>query len=126
MQYTVSKSEDESYIILKYHGDITREIAFKAAEDSHALGRVHGINRFLVDGTEAKNIESILNNYKFAYDDVQQADIDSSACVALLVRPDDKSHDFVETSLRNAGFDVTLFRDRDEAINHLLSSFQTK
>ena len=42
------------------------------------------------------------------------------ARVALLVSPGDHSHDFVETAARNAYLDVTLFRDKDAAVRHLL------
>jgi hypothetical protein len=40
--------------------------------------------------------------------------------VAVLVRPEDHSHDFAETVTKNAGQDITIFRDREAAINHLL------
>jgi hypothetical protein len=42
--------------------------------------------------------------------------------VALLVDPEDHSHDFVETVGRNAGLNVTLFRDRDAAKQYLSES----
>lgn len=40
--------------------------------------------------------------------------------VALLVDPDDHSHDFIEIVARNSGHDFTLFRDHEQVINHLL------
>jgi hypothetical protein len=43
-------------------------------------------------------------------------------CVAILVRPDDRSHDFAETAMKNAGLSVALFRDRERAIAYLRSS----
>lgn len=120
MQYTIDLSEDETYIILKYVGSITRQTAIKASEESHALGRKMAIRRYLVDALEARNTENLLDNYAFAYEDLKQAEIDRGACIALLVNPQDDSHDFIETLLRNAGHDVTLFKNRDQAIHHLL------
>ncbi len=46
--------------------------------------------------------------------------IDKYAHVAVLVSPDDHSHDFVEVVARNSGLNVTLFRDLAAAIKHLL------
>ena len=42
-----------------------------------------------------------------------------SAHVAILVSPDDRSHDFIETVNRNAGYNVRVFRDADAAISWL-------
>ena len=122
MRYTITPSEEGPYIEVKYFGGITREEAIKATVESHAVGKKHGINRYLVDATEATNVESVFSNYSFAYEDLVKADIDRFARVALLVRPDDTSHDFVETSSINAGYNVTLFRSRDRAVKHLMDS----
>lgn len=119
MKYLISLAEDKTYIILKYLGEISREIALKATEEAHSMGRRYGIHHYLVDVTEAVNIENLLGNYGFAYDDLDKANIDRSACVATLVDSEDQSHDFLETLLINAGHDVTLYRDRDTAIKYL-------
>jgi hypothetical protein len=37
----------------------------------------------------------------------------------MLTSPNDKSHDFIETVLRNAGYDVKLFVNESEAITWL-------
>jgi hypothetical protein len=88
--------------------------------ESHALGRKLGIRRYLVDLRKSRNVESLLDGYQFAYQDMpQQPEIDRSARVAILVSPGDHSHDFIETVSRNSGLDVTLFRDYEQAIAHL-------
>lgn len=121
MSYSIRPSDDGKYIVLEIRGDITGELALKQDVEAHSLGRKRGINRYLVDATNARNVESVENNYKFAYDDVKTSgDIDKNARVALLVSPEDHSHDFVETVSKNAGLNVTLFRDREAAIRHLL------
>lgn len=82
------------------------------------------MNRYLVDVTESRNVDSDSNNYKFAYEDILiNPGIDRNAHVALLVDPRDHSHDFFETVARNAGLDVTLFRDRELARRHLLNGY---
>ena len=47
------------------------------------------------------------------------ATIDRFACFAALVDPYEHTHDFFEAVARGAGFDFTLFRDRDLAVEHL-------
>ena len=122
MSYTISPSEDGKYIVLKYWGDISRKLSIERVIETHALGAKLGITRYLVDLTEARNIDSIPELYEYAYKDTKSAPgLNLNARVALLVDPGDHSHDFVETVLRNAGHNVTLFRDRDSAISHLLA-----
>ena len=121
MSYTISVSEDRKYIILKIRGSVTGELAMKQNIEAHTLGNKLGISRYLVDVTEAKNIDSIANVYSFAYEEMQDTpEINKWARVALLVSPKDHSHDFVETVSKNAGLFVTLFRDRELAIQYLL------
>ena len=122
MSYTIRPSEDGKYIILKHLGEINRKLGVERVIEAHALGAKLGINRYLVDLTEVKNADSIHESYRYAYEDAKNANgIDMSARAAMLVDPEDHSHDFVETVLRNAGHDVKLFRDRESAVRYLLS-----
>jgi len=120
MKYTIKPSADGLYIVLKVKGEITREQAMKQNVEAHALGRKLGINRYLVDATQCRNVETVSNNYGFAYQDMAEADdIDRTARVATLVSPDDHSHDFIETVAKNSGLNMTLFRNRKQAVEHL-------
>lgn len=121
MAYTITPSADGKYILIKVTGEVTRKVALEYILKSHALGRELGINCYLVDGTEARNVESNFGNYNFAYYDAPNTpNIDKSARVALLVSPDDRSHDFVEIVSQNANFYVKLFTDREKAVAYLL------
>lgn len=117
--YQIKPSEDGKYIILTVVGEITGQSAMEHNIAAHALGRELGINRYLTDLRQARNIDSVIHNYEFAYEDMDSPDVDRTAVVAILAAPDDHSHDFVETVARNAGLNVTLFRDWDEAENYL-------
>ena len=99
---------------------INRETAMRNNREAHALGQKLGITSYLVDVTEARNTDSVMDSYNFAYSDMPNAeDIDKTARVALLVNPDDTSHDFIETVARNAGLSVTKFTDRELAISFI-------
>jgi len=123
MTYTITPSRDGRYIVLKVFGEINRRIAMKQNVEAHALGRKLGINRYLVDVTEACNTDTVQDSYEFAYKDMNGTEgIDRSARVATLVSPGDHSHDFIETVCRNAGLNVKLFTDPEMARSHLVSS----
>ena len=116
MDYTIASSDDGTYIVITVKGTVTREIGMRLYLEANALGKQLHIRRYLTDVTDAKNTDSAINNYEFAYSDVQNTEgIDRYARHAILVSPDDHSHDFVETVSRNAGLDVRMFTDLDEA-----------
>ncbi len=119
MSYTISKSENGKYILLKVVGTINRQLALQYYLEAHALGAENGIKRYLVDFTECRNTDTVLRNFTFANQDMQSPGIDQTARMALLVNPNDHSFDFIETLLRNAGNDVTLFHDRQLSLWHL-------
>jgi len=125
MSYEIYLSDDGKYIVTKHWGEITSELVIKRTLEAHAMGEKLGITRHLMDVTEARNIDSVTKTYKFAYKDIENVpQINLNARVAVLVSPDDHSHDFVETVTRNAGQNVTIFRDREAAIKHLLKGTQ--
>jgi hypothetical protein len=116
MDYTIAPSVDGLFIILKVKGNMTRRSVMQLNLETHALGRQLRIRRYLVDVTKARNTDSPIEIYDFAYADMQTAEgIDRSARVAILADPTDHSHDFVETVCRNAGLNVKKFTDRNQA-----------
>lgn len=121
MSYTIYPSEDRKYIVLKHCGEMNSEFGMTRVMEAHKMGAEIGITRYLVDLTEAINVDPAPKSYTYAYKDFETpTGIKRNARVAMLVSPEDHSHDFVETVLRNAGHNVTLFRDRESAIKHLL------
>lgn len=120
MSYSILLSTDEKSIILEINEDITAQNIMKMIIEAHELGEKNKISRYLVDATRAKNISTATENYYFAYENVKTTPgINLNARVAMLVSPNDHSHDFIEIVTRNSGFVTKLFRDRDTAIKFL-------
>lgn len=119
MSHTLAASPDGTFIIQTIEGSITGRIATAYAEEAQAFGGSLGIKRFLVDVVRCRNTDSPLGNYDFAYRAMPASNIEKTSRVAVLVSPGDRSHDFMETVARNAGFDIKLFTDRDLAIRYL-------
>jgi hypothetical protein len=62
MNYRITPSKDHRYIIHKINGQFNRKTMFEQALEAHSLGKELGINLFLVDVTEAKNIDSYVDS----------------------------------------------------------------
>lgn len=120
MTYSITPSPDGKYITLKVVGNIGRLSAIAYNLEIHALGKELGIDRFLLDFTECRNTDTVLRNYKYVHDDMQNPGINQAACTAMLVSSNDHSHDFIEALFRSSGADVTLFYDREQALQHLM------
>jgi hypothetical protein len=121
MNCEIKISDDKKYIILKYDGEINSKFAIQNNIKAHRLGKEHGIHNYLVDARNSINTDSVIKNYNFAFEDMPKTeDIDLKARVVMLVSEEDHSHDFVETVSINAGFNVKLFRNEQEALKHLL------
>lgn len=120
MDYHISVSSDGHFVIFKVTGNITRQTIMPGIVAAHGRGNELGLDRYLTDVTEASNVETVTENYTFAYSDIRTTEgIDKYARIAVLVAPDDHSHDFVETVARNAGLNFRLFRDREQAEDFL-------
>jgi hypothetical protein len=124
MDYTISPSIEGTFIILKVKGNITRQGMMQKIFEAHAFGKQLQVRRYLVDVTEAKNTDEVIENYMFAYSDMQEAEgIDKYARVAALVSPNDHSHDFVETVVRNSGLNFSLFTELNLAERFLMYEY---
>ncbi|KAB2922569.1 MAG: hypothetical protein F9K22_11335 [Bacteroidetes bacterium] len=121
MQYSLSVSGDRRFVITTVHVNMTRELAKTIVADSQSLGRAHGLRCYLQDLTGSRNEESVFQAYSFAHEDMSLSHVDRGAVVAVLVQPEDHSHDFVELVCRNAGLNMRLFRDRESAERYLRS-----
>jgi hypothetical protein len=63
-------------------GDFTTAEILAAALEAHALAEKYGITCQLVDCTSARNVDSVINNYDFAYGDIQTALVCGDPCAS--------------------------------------------
>ena len=88
------------------------------------LGNQTGISLNLIDARNAQNTMGPFENHFVMYKDMQSAvkkqqSSTSKLKIAVLVDPEDKSHDFVETLAYNAGYRFKLFQDEQAALTWL-------
>lgn len=122
MNHSVSLSDDGRLVCCRVTDDITFERATQFTRDAIALGERRGVHCFLFDLRGTRNVASVFGNYQFAYSGLATVGMDRCARVAMLVDADDHSHDFVETAVRNAGYDVKLFTEAAAATAWLTAS----
>ena len=122
MNYEVKVSDSGKYIIVRVNTDMTRTLADQTGLEAMHLGKKNNINLFLYDLRNSINKETVNANYIYAKQEVQKIEPDYANKIAMLVSQNDKSHDFVETVLRNAGHNVLIFHDEEKALSWLLES----
>ena len=119
MNYKISIPSSGQYVLCKVHEVVTVELSRQFIIDTHRLGCERNIMRFLFDVRGHQNIEEPHKIYKFTHEDMGVLKLDKTARVAILVSPDDRSHDFVETVNLNAGHNIKVFREKKDAISWL-------
>ncbi len=120
IQYNITIPENKRYVLIEVEGEINRMNAMEYTLKAHEIAAREGIKKFLVDVTRAINNESVGNNFDFAYEDLKnEPRVARAVRVAMLVAPEDHSHDFVETVAINSGENIRLFRDKSEALTYL-------
>ena len=116
MTKEIKVSDNGKYIIVRVNEDMTRALAESLGLEAMHLGIKKNLNKFLYDLRNSRNKETINANYIFAKQDLKRLDPNPTNKIAMLTSPNDKSHDFIETVLRNAGYNVKLFIVEADAI----------
>ena len=116
MTKEIKVSDNGKYIIVRVNEDMTRTLAESLGLEAMHLGIKKNLNKFLYDLRNSRNKETINANYIFAKQDLKRLEPNPANKIAMLTSPNDKSHDFIETVLRNAGYNVKLFIVEEEAI----------
>lgn len=119
MSYTIDISDNRKFFRVRVNGDVSAQLACKWSAELQEASRAHGIRRFLFDVRTSRNVSNVLENYMFAYNDAKELQLERNARSAILASPEDRSHDFVETVMRNVGYNVTVFSDESSAVSWL-------
>lgn len=121
MKYTVSLSSDKKYVIVFVVGPMTTELALIVGKEANALATEFNIFAYLYDLRKSRNVQSSLRNYEFGYKEMESAGLNKLGQIALLTDLEDQSHDFIETILKNNGYNVRIFKNEEEAIAWLIN-----
>ena len=116
MNYTIELSENRKFFRIRPKVPITTKIVRQWAVELTEMSHAHGILHFLFDVRDVKNVSTILENYMFSYNEAEELKLQKNVRSAILVNQEDESHDFVETTMKNVGYNVRLFTDEASAL----------
>lgn len=116
MSYTISISDSRKFLRVHVEGDVSAAAAREWSAELREASRAQGIQRLLVDVRSSRNVSTVLQNYQYAYRSSSDLELPKNVRSAILTSPDDRSHDMVETFMRNAGYNVRIFTDESAAI----------
>jgi len=124
LNHTTYVAKEGGYIICELNGGIDRAGTQVFIKSIFELGSQTGISLIVVDARNARNAMGPFENHFVMYKDMQSAvkkqqSSTSKLKIAVLVDPEDKSHDFVETLAYNAGYRFKLFQDEQAALTWL-------
>ena len=119
MSYTIEVAERGTFIRVTVSANVTVEMARAWTSELIEMTHNSGVNRYLTDVREVKNVSTIPDNYYYSHRDVPGMELDKACRSAILVSPDDHSHDLIEITLNNAGYNVKIFHDEIKAIKWL-------
>jgi hypothetical protein len=120
MEYSITPESTGKYIVIKVKGALAQQDSMQIITEAAEVGAKLGIQQYLMDVTEAVHSWPLGQDYMFVNQDLQnQIKFDRRARTAVLVSPEDTSHDFILTVAMNAGLNLHVFRDRQEALAFL-------
>ena len=120
--YVISIPDGGTWALIEVHGSVTTETIKSIVNEATQLAKEHSLLDFLYDGTDSSSSISILDQYQVVNRDLSMLGFDRRAKIAMLIRAEDTSRDFIETALRNAGYNCRLFTEREEAKRWLSQS----
>jgi len=123
MAWKTNQVENPGYIEVTYSGKVSPEELFKALENAVLLSRENKIILFLADLTEMIGGHSVFDLYGVIsiYETLK---FDAKAKEAIIMTSLQDTVDeikFYETAYKNWGFNVRIFKQKEEAISWLFS-----
>ena len=115
MDFDLKLEPNGSFAILTNHKDVTPLSAVKHQRAMRKFAETHGVYRFLLDTRGMRFCGTYVDLYRFARKTLHKEGFDSTWKVALVTSPKDRSHDMLEIFTHNAGYQVKIFTDYDEA-----------
>jgi hypothetical protein len=119
MDYQVSMATSGRYVLIKVLVPMTGAIGVRCGTDASRLGAEKKVDAYLFDLRDSPNVQSVVDNYEFAHQELADFGFPKKSRSAFLVRPNDHSHDFINTAFFNAGYVTRLFTDEASAVSWL-------
>jgi hypothetical protein len=122
MQYKLNMMEGRPWIYVRVYDPMTKALALDVLKDAARQAAKQGVCNLLIDARGTPSVKTTVEDYDIAYYRLQELGFTRDSKSAILVDPDDKTHDFFETCTMNAGYNWRIFSDADLASQWLDSA----
>ena len=115
MDFDLKLEPNKSFAILTNRKDVTLQSVIERQRAMRKFAETHGVYRFLLDTRGMTFCGTYVDLFRFARKILHKEGFDSTWKVALVTSPNDRSHDMLEIFTHNAGYQVKIFTNYDEA-----------
>ena len=120
MEYDLKLSQCESYVFVRPFVNVTKNLAHLYTREAISLGNTLGISKLLVDVRGLVSLSGAMGKYAFAHGDGKRIGLTHLWQVALIYDEGNEDIKFLETVMRNAGYNYRVFGDESQARAWLL------
>lgn len=114
-QYELNVTEGRPWIYARVYDPVTKALVLDLLKEIVRESAKSGVSGLLIDVRGAPSLKTTVEDYDIAYYRLQELGFKPHLKSAIVVDPEDKTHDFFETCTMNAGYNLRIFSDPDLA-----------
>jgi hypothetical protein len=115
MSYEFNVAEDQPWIYVRIYDYVTKTLFLDLLKDAIDQAKKHGVSNYLIDSRGMPSMKSTIEDYDIVNYRLKELGFERRSRTAMIVDPEDKTHDFFETCTMNAGYIWRIFTDADLA-----------
>ena len=115
LDFDLKLEPNGSFAILTNHRDVKLDSAIEHQRAMRMFAEKHRVYHFLLDTRGRTFSGTYVDLFRFARKLLHKEGFDSTWKVALVTSPKDRSHDMLKIFTHNAGYQVKIFTNYDEA-----------
>lgn len=118
-EFEIKISASKKYIYINVKVDISINLAKEITQEAYKIAEVLKIERMLFDVRGSRNIDPVVENFKFAYHFLPDPEERRFKKIANLITPHDESHNNTVAFLISRGYNIKEFWVEEEAVAYL-------
>ena len=119
VSYELNVTEGRTWIHARVCAPVTKALFLDCLKAAVERAAKCGMGNFLIDARSAPSIKTTVEDFDIANYRLQELGFERSSKSAIVVDPEDKTHDFFETCTMNAGYNWRIFSTVDLATQWL-------
>ncbi|MBN2313209.1 MAG: hypothetical protein JXM79_04725 [Sedimentisphaerales bacterium] len=115
MSYELNVTEDQPWIYARVYDPVTKTLLLDLLADALRRARELGVSRYLIDARGVPSMKTTIEDYDIVNYRLKELGFERRSKAAMIVDPEDKTHNFFEICSMNAGYNWQIFTDADLA-----------